>query len=304
MRRNIPLNSLRAFEATARHMSFTLAAEELCVSQGAVSRHVNNMEQHLGVSLFQRTTRQLVLTDHGSTLFKGAGHALDVIENTTAQLFEQDTSLNLQVVPTFALHWLIPRFSHFNGQGGDPMIRVTTLAAASVPDLDEEHFEAAILYGDGHWPGMHVDLLLKERLTPVCSPAVKREVVTCLNEQRSFDFQLLHNSVDRNDWNKWLSHFPIDGVDPESGITFETMDNAINAATAGHGIAIGDLSFVNEKLQANQLTTLDDNVLHSSKGYYFVCTSNILSLAKTQRFRKLLFSLLGLTERPAEANCM
>ena len=285
-------------------MSFTLAAEELCVSQGAISRHVLNIEKFLGVSLFHRTTRQLVLTESGSTLLRGAGHALDIIENTTAQLFDQDTSLNIQVVQTFAMYWLIPRFAYFNGKNGDSMIRVTTLSAVSAPDLDEENFEAAILYGEGHWPGMHVDLLLKERITPVCSPAISREVESRLKKKQMFEFQLLHNSLDRNDWNKWFSHFPIEGMDPNSGINFETMDNAISAAIAGHGIAMGDLSFIQEKLVAKQLATVNDSVLHSNKGYYFVCPPNILKLDKAQNFRKTLFSLLGLNEEVVGGDCI
>lgn len=296
MRRNIPLNSLRAFEATGRHKSFTLAADELCVSQGAISRHVHNIEQHLGVSLFHRTTRQLALSDAGSTLLKDASNALDIIENSVARLVKQNTSLNLQVVPTFAMHWLIPRFSNFDNQNGDSLISITTRSTVSTPDLDENNFDAGILYGSGDWPNMHVEMLFKERLTPVCSPNIKRKIFEHRQMNQPFDFELLHNSVDRCDWNDWQNHFPIENVDPDTGITFETMDNAISAAIAGHGITIGDLSLIEDKIKAKQLVTIDQNVIHSKKGYYFVCPKSALQQSKIQNFRKILFSQLELTE--------
>ena len=288
MRKNLPFNSLRAFEATARHLNFTRAAEELCISQGAVSRHVGNLEKYLGVVLLKRTTRSLQLTRAGETLLGGVTSALDTLEKTTEQVCGAADEVNLQVASSFALLWLIPRLPEYEASSGSSLLRMTTRSGAGSEVLDETNFDAAVLYGEGIWPGMHADLLLQERLAPVCSPRIKEAVLSCLEDGNdAAELMLLHSSADRRDWRHWLHRFPAGAIDAESGIVFETMDNAVSAAVAGHGVTIGDLSLLGEKLRTEQLVKVfDGHLLDSGKGYYFVCRQQLLASSKVTHFQR------------------
>ena len=171
-RRLPPLNGLRAFEAAARHLSFTLAAEELHVTQGAVSRSVKGLEDHLGVFLFQRLPRMLALTSEGKVLLAGVTEGLDRIAQAAAKVEARAHDLQVKVPPTFTIRWLMRRLIRF--QTSRPDIRVRLNTGWEWVDFDRDDFDAGIVFGIGPWPGLRADPLFEERLTVLCAPAIAR----------------------------------------------------------------------------------------------------------------------------------
>ncbi len=287
MRRLPPLNGLRAFEATARHLSFTRAADELCVSQGAVSRHVRNLEDWLGVVLIHRTTRKLQLTEAGTALLASLSAALDQIAGTTATIMAQREELNLMVAPSFAMLWLMPRLQN---RGEAIPVRLTTRAAPALFDADS--FDAGILYGSGDWGDLHADLIMEEQLTPVCAAALlagERPLTTIEDLQHQ---TLLHSSTDHRDWRLWLEAVGVSGIDTDQGVAFETMENALRAAESGHGVTIGDLSLIKADSLSSPLVRPFEQSIFSGYGYYFLCPPDAVEQPRIANFRNWLLDEL------------
>ena len=174
----------------------------------------------------------------------------------------------------------------------DCVVRITTSTSPieEAIALDVEKFDVGILYGNGHWSGMHSDLIFLEKLTPVCTPSLKQSVLDASNLSNKGAVSLLHSTTDHRDWRLWLNQFPNSAFDPNSGIAFETMDNAINAAIAGHGTTLGDISLIEDKVISGQLAQIYEETMLSGKGYYFVCHSDALQIPKIKSFRYWLLS--------------
>src|SRR6266545_2106780 len=170
LRRLPPLNALKAFEAAARSESFTRAAEELCVTQGAVSHQVKALEETLGVKLFNRVRQRLVITEAGREYLAVVRDALDRIAVGTERLVLRQTSgvLAVSTSPDFAAKWLVPRLGRFAEAHPDIDLRVS--ATMHHVDFAREEVDLAVRHGDGNWPGLHVERLSAEQLFPVCSP--------------------------------------------------------------------------------------------------------------------------------------
>lgn len=290
MRRIPPLNGLRAFEATARHLSFTKAADELCVTQGAVSRHVKNLEEYLGVTLIQRNTRHLSLTDAGTTMLSGLTMAFNTIASTTATVTKQRKDFNLLVSSSFAMLWLIPRLQRFEEDAANPHVRITT--RGGMIDFDRDNFDAGIIYGDGQWPGVEAELVLREHLVPVCSQALLKGDHPLTRIENLKHHTLLHPSTDHRDWRTWLQAREISDVDPDEGLAFETMDAALRAASSGHGIAISDLSLIQDELKTQWLLQPFPESFYSGRGYYLVYQRQHAEQPQFARFRHWLLEEL------------
>ena len=290
MRRIPPLNSLRAFEATARHLSFTRAADELCVTQGAVSRHVRNLEEYLGVLLIQRNTRHLNLTDAGVTMLSGLTQSFNTIANTVEAVTKQHNDLNLLVSSGFAMLWLIPRLHRFEEDSSHPHVRLTTRAGSI--SFEREYFDAGIIYGDGNWPGLQAELVFREQLIPVCSQALMKTEYPLTDLANLKHHTLLHPSTDHRDWRVWLQANEAEGVDPDQGLAFESMDAALRAASMGHGIAISDLSLIQDELASQWLLQPFPGSFYSGQGYYFVYPPEKADYPQIQRFQEWLGSEL------------
>ncbi len=176
MNRLPPLGSLRAFEAAARHLSFTKAAEELGVTQAAVSHQVKTLEESLGTKLFRRLTRALALTDAGSSLAPELGEAFERMTRAVQRVQEREAhgTLRVSLLYTFALAFLVPRLGHFSSR--HPAIDLKLETNSRVIDFDREPFDAAIRYGSGPYPSLHTDLLFPDALTPLCAPALARKI--------------------------------------------------------------------------------------------------------------------------------
>ena len=165
-----PLNALKAFEAAARHESFTRAAEELCVTQGAVSHQVKALEAELSIKLFNRERQRLVITEAGRDYLNIVRDALDRIAVGTERLLQRQSAgvLTVSTSPDFAAKWLVNRLSHFAEKHPDVDLRVS--AMTHYVDFAREDVDVAIRHGNGNWPGLHMERLYSERLFPVCSP--------------------------------------------------------------------------------------------------------------------------------------
>ena len=173
MPRRLPqLNALKAFEAAARHVSFTRAAEELCVTQGAVSHQVKALEAELGIKLFNRERQRLIITDAGRDYLAVVRDALDRVAMGTERLVQRQSSgmLTVSTSPDFAAKWLVHRLGRF--AEAHPAIDLRVSAVMHHVDFAREDVDVAVRHGDGHWPGLHVTRLCSEQLFAVCSPAL------------------------------------------------------------------------------------------------------------------------------------
>ncbi|MDH5556285.1 MAG: LysR substrate-binding domain-containing protein [Alphaproteobacteria bacterium] len=265
-----PLNALRAFEAAARHQSFSAAAEELCVSSGAVSRHVKLLEEHLGVALFRRRPRGLVLTEAGRKLLPEITASFERIVAAAGDVSSRPRPLRVAAPHTFGPRWLVPRLARFRDQ--QPGLELNMGFFDAWEDFFEGNFDAGIACHESIniMPAdLTAELIMPEALTPICLPAMRAEL------SRPGDLAgqvLLHNYPDFADWRKWLGAAGvIDRVDYRSGQTFESMDMAIQAALSGLGVAMGDLFLIRDELDSGRLVTPFETVAMENTGYYFFC---------------------------------
>src|SRR5262252_8279753 len=204
LRRALPqLNALRSFEAAARHQSFTRAADELCVTQGAVSHQVKALEATLGLKLFNREHQRLALTEPGRDYLAVVRDALDRIALGTERLVQRQTSgvLTLSTSPDFAAKWLVYRLGRF--AESHPEIDLRVSATAPHVDFAREDVDLAVRHGDGKWPGLDIVRLCSERLFPICSPKLVSGRNRIKTAADLLNFPLLH----MNDWTTWTRWF-------------------------------------------------------------------------------------------------
>jgi LysR family glycine cleavage system transcriptional activator len=204
MRRSLPpLNALRSFDAAARHQSFTHAAEELCVTQGAVSHQIKALERELGVQLFKRRRNGLVITDAGRDYLAVVHDVFDRLELGTDRLLQRQRSgaITVSTSPDFAAKWLVARLGHF--AEALPEIELRLSATMHHVDFAREDVDIAIRHGNGNWPGLDAVNLTAEELFPVCSPSTVTKHGGIHKPEDVLRFPLLHLD-DRLDWSRWL----------------------------------------------------------------------------------------------------
>ena len=245
------LNGLKVFEAAARHLSFTRAAEELNVTQGAVSRQIKLLENQLDVILFHRHHRRLALTEQGRLLVRPLARAFDIMADAVVRLKHQQQDLNLKVHPTFAIRWLIPQLHKFQALHPDIQVRFTT-SSVNV-DFSKENFDAGITHLGEEAPGVSRQVILKEQLIPVCSPQLLNRHPPLASPEDLKHHVLLHNSPDFKEWAAWADQNGLPDLSLERGQVFEVDDAALQAATAGLGVALGDLFLIRDELAAGRL---------------------------------------------------
>ncbi|HYW16590.1 MAG TPA: LysR family transcriptional regulator [Allosphingosinicella sp.] len=230
----LPLNGLRAFEAAARHLSFTKAAIELCVTPPALSHQVKALEERLGAPLFRRLPRGLALTDEGQALLPVLREAFDRVAAALEE-FEGGKGrevLSVGAVGTFALGWLLPRLPAFRAEHGFVDLRLTT--NNNRVDIAEEGLDFAIRFGDGAWHGTDSVLLFEAPLTPLCSPGIAAR----LREPADLAAETLLRSYRIGEWAAWLDAAGAPAP-PLTGPVFDSAATMIEAALAGHGVALG-----------------------------------------------------------------
>jgi LysR family glycine cleavage system transcriptional activator len=279
-----PLNALRTFEAAARHLSFTKAAAELFVTQAAVSHQIKALEDHLGMPLFRRLNRALMLTDEGQALLPYVRDAFDQLADGVRRLRQGQSSgvLTISVLPSIASTWLIPRLRDF--QTRHPEIEVHMTATERLVDFAREPVDAGIRYGLGHWPGLRVERLLSAEIIPVCSPTLLEGPHPLRTPDDLVHHQLLHVLNARDDWRMWLTAAGVQGVDPDRGLKFDHAALAIQAALNGMGVAMGPGPLVDRDLAAGRLVEPFDFELPSNSAYYFVAPETTADQPKIKAF--------------------
>ncbi|MBS7690237.1 LysR family transcriptional regulator [Pseudomonas lalucatii] len=270
-RRLPPLYALRAFEAAARHSSFTRAAEELVITQSAVSRHIRTLEEHFACRLFERRGRSLQPTESARLLLPGLRDGFEALERACATLRVDDAILRLKAPSTLTMRWLLARLSRFRLQHSGTEVQLTS-AWMDVDKVDFHHepFDCAVLLGSGGFPDdWDSALLFAEWLIPVCAP----EAVAAggWDLARLQGAELLHPTPDRRDWRQWLQAMDLSEQVPlKGGQVFDTLELGMVAAARGYGVSIGDLVLVAEDVEQGRLGLPWPCAVPSGCSYYLV----------------------------------
>ncbi len=284
------LNGLRAFEAAARHLSFTAAAAELNVTQTAVSHQIRRLEQELGTRLFVRRNRAIALTADGLDYLPPVRAAFNDLRLATAKLRRKgdDRVLTVSTLASLAAKWLLPRLAAFQEAHPDIDVRITT--SIDLVDFVSGDVDAAIRYGRGNWPGLRADWLMADRMFPVCSPALLNGERPLRRPEDLKDHILLHTSgASRDDWRLWLTAagLPAD-LSQHGGLTFDLNFVTIQAAIDGHGVAIGRTAYVRDDIARGRLVAPFDITLPLDAGFYLVSPEDRADTPKLAAFRQWL----------------
>jgi LysR family glycine cleavage system transcriptional activator len=286
-RRLPPLNSLKTFEAAARHLSFTRAADELFVTQAAVSHQVKALEDFLSMKLFLRRNRSLLLTEEGQSYYLDLKDIFRSIQDATERLLAKGAkgALTVALPPSFAIQWLVPRISRFSQQNPDIDVRIKAV------DFDEgflsDDVDVAIYYGKGKWSGVVADKLHTEYLTPMCSPLLFQGNKPLMKLDDLRHHVLLHDSS-REAWKGWLRQFNVLGVNVNHGPIFSHSMLVLQAATLGQGIALGHSVLARPEVESGRLVCPFEEKQITNNAYYFVCHQSQAELGKIAAFRQWL----------------
>ena len=289
LRRLPPLNALKAFESAARHESFTRAAEELCVTQGAVSHQVKALETALGLKLFNRERQRLLITEAGREYLVIVRDAFDRIALGTERLTQRQKSgvLTVSTSPDFAAKWLVHRLGHFVELHPEIDLRVS--ATLHHVDFAREDVDLAVRHGDGIWTGLAVVRLCSEELFAVCSPALLAGRNRSLEPADVLRFPLLHLD-NRSDWSKWLEAAGLTPDDMLHGPVLNRASMVIDAAINGQGFALARTTLAAWDLINGRLVAPFSVTLPLSKSYWIVCPRATATLPKIITFRDWLLA--------------
>ena len=297
MRRLPSLDTLRAFESAARHLNFTKAANELHVTQSALSQRIGALEAELGFALFTRRGRQMQLTQKGDAIAAAMGRAMSEITRTFAGLEEVEAArtLVISVLPSFAARWLMPRMMRFHA--AHPDIDVQVNAEGRLVDLTTSEADLAVRFGTGRYPGHHVDFVMDDYVLPVARPdliAAQKADRGKLDSAGLARLPLIYDSaVERDasgtDWRSWFEHAGVANPPRATGLRFSQADLMLQAAAQGQGIALARYSLVHDDLVAARLApVLKDAMLRARYDYYLVCLPEKVDRAAVTAFRTWL----------------
>lgn len=274
-RRIYPLNALRAFEASARHLSFVMAAEELSVTPAAISHQIKKLEEYLGILLFRRRSRSLVLVEAGQLLAKELRTVFLNLDKAMERVTDSDGDgfLTLTVAPTFAAMWLIPRLQKFYSLHPDTDVRIST--SLGLVDFQRDDFDAAIRLGHGEWFGLEAIKLFDESVMPMCSPRLLEGPDAIKKPEDLKKHVLLHNhSMDYDPssptWETWLKATGTNGVDASRGMHFSLPDHGLQAAIDGGGVVLGWRFLSAKDVVAGRVVELFDFALPLESTFYLV----------------------------------
>jgi len=276
---NTVLSNLPCFCAAARSLSFTVAAEELCLTQGAVSHRIKKLEEELGFVLFLRFNRKLQLTSDGQKLLTAATSLLQSLDTTIRDIHTTELcgELNLSAPPSFALNWLTPHLSLFQQQ--HPQLKLRIESHSRLVDFSNERIDLAIYYGQGEYPGLSSTLLKQEYLTPVCSPSYAEKHDLLGTKKNLRNVTLLHDMNAWPDagmyaeWQYWgekNNHC----LNVEHSYCFDLSELALQSAIAGQGVAIGRRLLLEAHLDSRKLIQPFASAIESPQSYYAVCHPN------------------------------
>jgi LysR family transcriptional regulator, glycine cleavage system transcriptional activator len=283
-----PLELLVAFEAAARHLSFTRAGDEIALTQSAVSRQIQALEGHLGVALFRRLHRSLALTEEGRAFFQAVGSALADVDRATRSLKRRDEAKTVVVTttPGFAGLWLIPRLSSF--VAANPGVDVRISAGNALAHLERDGVDVAVRYQaiDTAPPGSR---LFGETVYPVCSPKLRRAAGARLKVPADLAQQTLlrmepDGSNQLMDWSLWLHAMKLSDLRPAGVMHFSSYDQLIHAAVAGQGVALGRLPLIDQLVRTRKLVALFAGSVVSPRGYCVIVAERAAERAEVAAF--------------------
>jgi LysR family transcriptional regulator, glycine cleavage system transcriptional activator len=284
------LNGLRAFEAAARHLSFTLAAAELNVTQTAISHQIRRLEEELGIRLFVRQNRALALTPEARDYLPGVRAAFNDLRFATDRLLRRDDNkvLTVSTIASLAAKWLLPRLADF--QEANPGIDVRITTSTSLVDFQRDNVDAAIRYGRGQWRGLRADWLMRDELFPVCSPSLVRGDKPLRAPEDLKDHVLLHTN-NSDDWRLWLTAAGIStGISRQPGLTFDMTFMTVQAAIDGMGVAMGRTTYVQDDIAKGRLVVPFRIALPADAGFYLVAPDGRHEAPKLAAFRDWLIA--------------
>ena len=269
MKRLPPLNALRAFDAAVRSGSFTRAGETLHVTQGAISRQVKQLEDWLGKPVFVRHYQGLILTAAGSVLAHSLDTAFSTIQDAVGQIQHLGARqrISVNVPETFASRWLAPRLRAFHGRHPDIDLAITTNAVTTLREAQQ--YDCLVMFLEEPWAKGDCRLLRQEQYIAVASPELWQDGVAPSLAKATL-LHVLAGTKRLLIWENWFASLGIRNIDPKPGIAFSTMDQAINAAVSGAGVAVVDAPMVERDLAEQRLRRLDAHELTGSHGYWFV----------------------------------
>src|SRR5471030_1880623 len=286
------LNGLRAFEAAARHLSFTNAASELNVTQTAISHQIRRLEEELGIRLFVRQNRALALTPEARDYLPGVRAAFNDLRLATDRLLRKDNDhvLTVSTLASLAAKWLLPRLSAF--QEAHPGIDVHITTSTALVDFKSGDVDAAIRYGRGRWPGLRADWLTADQLFPVCSPALLQVDRPLKCPEDLAHYTLLHGSGSYDDdWRLWLTAAGLPtNISKQPGLTFDLILMTVQAAIDGIGGAMGRTSYVEADIAKGRLVVPFKIALPADAGFYLVSPQARADSPKLSAFRQWLIA--------------
>lgn len=290
-RRLPPLNALKAFEAAARQLSFTKAAEELFVTQAAVSHQIKALEEHLGIKLFMRKNRSLLLTEEGQGYFYDIKDIFSQLLEATEKLLARGAkgAISVSLPPTFAIQWLVPRLNQFSELHPDIDVRIK--AVDQVEHSLTDDVDVAIYYGRGNWPNVSSDKLHTEYHIPVCSPMLMNEAKPLNSPQDLRHHTLLHD-MSREAWKDWMKGAKLKGLNVNHGPIFSHSSMVLQAAVHGQGVALGHSVLAKPEIDSGRLVCPFNQVLVSKNAYYVVCRESQAELGKISAFRDWMLSMV------------
>jgi LysR family glycine cleavage system transcriptional activator len=306
-RRLPPLNALRAFEASARHLSFTRAADELAVTPAAVSHQVKALEDLLGVTLFRRTKRALLLTDEAQAVLPGIRDGFERLLGAVEQLNAVGRSgvLTVSLAPSFAVKWLLPRLDRF--QAAHPEIDVRVAASMELVDFSVGDVDLAIRYGAGGYADLAVEHLIGDTVYPVCSPDLLKGPNALTSPDRLRQHVLLHDDSPDGDetcptWPMWLKAAGIAGVEAARGPRFNQSSLVLEAAILGRGVALAKSTLADADVAAGRLVRPFDVTVPVNFAYYVVYPETKAALPKVRLFHDWLRQeAASVAKKPARA---
>lgn len=295
-----PLNTLRAFDAAARHGNLSRAAEALHVTHGAVSKQIANLEAYLGSPVFERTARGLILTEAGQVLAPVVAQAFDSMADGVRRIRRAvgPQTLTISVLPSFAAHWLIHRLPHFLDR--HPGIDVRFFTTRRLVDLAREDVDLAIRYGFGNWQGVHAERILEETLTPVCAPSLlERHSGATVRDLLRFAIHSHHTDADN--WRRWREAAGLPGEDAAPIAEYDDTSLAMQAVLGGQGLILGRSPLIADDLAAGRLARLSEVEIPSGEANYLVCLERQRSRPPVVAFRDWLIEEANRTHPPAPA---
>ncbi len=288
-----PLNALRAFEAIARHLSFSKAADELHVTPAALSHQIKGLEEQLGIALFHRRARSIELTDAGRLLYPGLHAGFESVRDAVGRLdrAREDRILVISATPGLTAKWLVPRLWRFLAAHPDVDTRIA--ASMDYADFVSDGVDVAIRLGDGRHPELHVEKLFADSVLPVCSPRLVEAGLRRVEDLARFP--LIHYDIPLSArapplWAEWLKLAGVEGVDATRGLHFNVADHALDAAVAGAGVSLSFKLIASDDVHSGRLVTPFGPELPLAFAYHFVCAQGQEERPNVRAFRDWLFA--------------